>query len=115
MRGPPPKPAKVGGGPLFCVSIRSVQTRAKKTRRSLLNAAVALFNRNGYARTSIADIVAATEITKGAFHYHFTEVRALEAPGFSRGEESAADTTWAVSRSHRGRGLSEWLEIVSVC
>ncbi|CAG7586354.1 TetR/AcrR family transcriptional regulator [Rhodococcus opacus] len=40
-------------------------------RRALLENAVALFERNGYAATSVQSIVDAAELTKGAFYHHF--------------------------------------------
>lgn len=40
-------------------------------RRALLENAVELFERNGYAATSVQSIVDAAELTKGAFYHHF--------------------------------------------
>jgi TetR/AcrR family transcriptional repressor of nem operon len=44
---------------------------AAATRAIILNKAYELIYANGYQATSIDDIIAATEVTKGAFYYHF--------------------------------------------
>lgn len=42
------------------------------TRSLLLQSALALFDSEGYPRTSIEDIVARANVTKGAFYHHFS-------------------------------------------
>ncbi|UEG51624.1 TetR/AcrR family transcriptional regulator [Mucilaginibacter daejeonensis] len=46
-------------------------SKAENTRLNILQQAFALVYRNGYQNTSIDDIIATTQVTKGAFFYHF--------------------------------------------
>ena len=50
---------------------------AKKTREALIESATRLFEDQGYAETSIADICEDLEITKGALFHHFPTKRDL--------------------------------------
>jgi AcrR family transcriptional regulator len=45
--------------------------KASETRRSILQKAQELIYAGGYRSTSIDDIIATTQVTKGAFYYHF--------------------------------------------
>ncbi|CAM1361240.1 TetR/AcrR family transcriptional regulator [Tenacibaculum xiamenense] len=45
--------------------------KAQRTRLSILNKAFELIYSNGYRATSIDEIIATTQVTKGAFYYHF--------------------------------------------
>lgn len=45
--------------------------RGEETRTRILTAARTLFAEQGYQGTSIADVLAATELTKGGFYFHF--------------------------------------------
>jgi len=45
--------------------------KAEATRLAILEKAYELIYLNGYRATSIDDILATTEVTKGAFYYHF--------------------------------------------
>ena len=44
---------------------------SQKTREQIVEAADDLFYRQGYERTSFADIAAAVQISRGNFYYHF--------------------------------------------
>src|SRR5690349_5519205 len=46
-------------------------SKAAATRLNILQQAFALIYRKGYQSTSIDEIIATTEVTKGAFFYHF--------------------------------------------
>lgn len=46
-------------------------TKASATRLAILQKAFELIYENGYLTTSIDDIIATTQVTKGAFYYHF--------------------------------------------
>lgn len=46
-------------------------TKAERTRQFIIEKAAPVFNRQGYAATSMADIVAATGLTKGAIYGNF--------------------------------------------
>jgi AcrR family transcriptional regulator len=56
---------------------RRTQKEAEKTRRIILDAATNLFESKGYSNTTIAEIVDATHLTKGAVFHHFTSKEAL--------------------------------------
>ncbi|MFB7458397.1 MULTISPECIES: ScbR family autoregulator-binding transcription factor [unclassified Streptomyces] len=47
------------------------QLRAEQTRATIITAAADLFDRHGYERTSLSDIVAHAHVTKGALYFHF--------------------------------------------
>ncbi|ANH94074.1 TetR family transcriptional regulator [Streptomyces sp. SAT1] len=47
------------------------QLRAEQTRSTIITAAADLFDRNGYERTSLSDIVEHAQVTKGALYFHF--------------------------------------------
>lgn len=46
-------------------------TRAELTRSNILTSALKLIYKQGYQATSIDDILETTQVTKGAFYYHF--------------------------------------------
>jgi AcrR family transcriptional regulator len=50
---------------------RSVQERARATRRSLLEAAACLFAQHGYAGTSVNDISVRSGRTSGSVYFHY--------------------------------------------
>lgn len=47
------------------------QLRAEQTRATIIKAAAELFDQKGYERTSLSDIVAHANVTKGALYFHF--------------------------------------------
>ncbi|MEU9735377.1 ScbR family autoregulator-binding transcription factor [Streptomyces sp. NPDC048002] len=47
------------------------QLRAEQTRATIITAAADLFDRRGYESTSLSDIVAHAQVTKGALYFHF--------------------------------------------
>jgi AcrR family transcriptional regulator len=47
------------------------QLRAEQTRTTIITAAADLFDRHGYERTSLSDIVEHAQVTKGALYFHF--------------------------------------------
>ena len=51
--------------------------RARRTRRTLLDAGRALFADMGYARTTTEELVRRTGVTRGALYYHFRDKAAL--------------------------------------
>ena len=51
--------------------------RSEGTRRQILDAAAAAFSRDGYAATSLNDVIRQSELTKGAFYFHFPSKEAL--------------------------------------
>lgn len=53
------------------VSERAVAEKGKNTRAKIVEAAEALILAQGYAGTTVDDVLAATGLTKGAFFHHF--------------------------------------------
>jgi AcrR family transcriptional regulator len=47
------------------------QARSHQTRRSLVQAAMALWRANGYSRTTVADICRAAGVSKALFYFYF--------------------------------------------
>ncbi|QEC53807.1 TetR family transcriptional regulator [Anseongella ginsenosidimutans] len=45
--------------------------KAETTRLSILEKGFGIIYRNGYQATSVDEIIATTQVTKGAFYYHF--------------------------------------------
>src|SRR6266481_8753367 len=71
-----PGSARTGGsGAEPSIMLRS--QHAEATRRAVLDAARALFGRQGYAQTSVDEIADAARVTKGAVYHHFTGKEAL--------------------------------------
>lgn len=54
-----------------------MQDRAAKTRRQLIRSAAELFNRGGFAGSSIGQICALARASHGALHFHFGNKQAL--------------------------------------
>src|SRR5436305_3031173 len=47
------------------------QARSHQTKRSLVQAAMALWRTNGYANTTVADICRAAGVSKALFYFYF--------------------------------------------
>ncbi|MHB8235781.1 MAG: TetR/AcrR family transcriptional regulator, partial [Solirubrobacteraceae bacterium] len=60
------------------VKSKKVQQGAA-TRQALLDAARELFGRQGYAATSLDQVVAAAKVTKGALYHHYAGKQELFA------------------------------------
>lgn len=62
--------------PLFVCEVRddvvTKQSRSATTRLHLVRSAAELFDRNGFAGTTLADVSRAAGVTKGAFYFHFS-------------------------------------------
>ncbi|MFD6414028.1 TetR family transcriptional regulator, partial [Nocardia asteroides] len=48
------------------------QDRAIRTRRNILEAAAKIFEERGYQAATIAEILGAAGVTKGALYFHFS-------------------------------------------
>lgn len=57
-------------------------TKAERTRQHILDRSAALFNLNGYAGTSMKDIMAATNMSKGALYGHFQSKEEIALASF---------------------------------
>ena len=66
------------------------QQYSASTRRSLVEVAERLFTEQGYAATSLDQVVAGAEVTKGALYHHFSGKQALFEAVFERTEDEAS-------------------------
>ena len=65
---------EIGKGPIADHGQRRAsfqQARSHETKRSLVQAAMALWRANGYARTTVADICRAAGVSKALFYFYF--------------------------------------------
>ena len=60
-----------------------MQTKAEQTRQYIIETVAPLFNRYGYAATSMADITKAVGMTKGAIYGNFENKEALAIAAFN--------------------------------
>ena|SRR5580658_140264 len=65
--------------------------QGEATRRTLLDAARVTFGSQGYAATSLDEIVAAAGVTKGALYHHFADKESLFRAVFEQVEREASD------------------------
>lgn len=88
------------------------------TKQALVEVATALFTERGYAHTSVDEIVAGAQVTKGALYHHFTGKQALFEAVFEGVEHESADTIRAAVRGtgdpweKATAGLQAFLEVV---
>ncbi|MBD0711172.1 MULTISPECIES: ScbR family autoregulator-binding transcription factor [unclassified Streptomyces] len=54
-----------------------MKDRAAKTRRQLIRSTAELFDRSGFAGTSVGQICALAQVSQGALHFHFGNKHAL--------------------------------------
>jgi len=59
-------------------------TKAEKTRLLIISKAAILFNQNGYAGTSMKDIMQATGMSKGALYGHFKDKEQIAVAAFQQ-------------------------------
>ena len=74
----------------------------RSARERLLREAADLFNRKGYAATSVGEIVAAAGVTKPVLYYHFESKEGLYLRLMEEGLESFRATVEAALRSGKG-------------
>ena len=66
------------------------QEYSASTRRALVDVATELFTAQGYAGTSLDEIVGGARVTKGALYHHFSGKQALFESVFEKVEERSA-------------------------
>jgi AcrR family transcriptional regulator len=54
-----------------------MQERSQETRTNIVNAGLALFSRQGYDATGVAEICTEAGVSKGAFYHHFPTKQAV--------------------------------------
>ena len=69
-----------------------MQPRAKITREAILEVSATLFSRTGYAGTSINDILAISETTKGAMYFHFSKQESIASEMLRRWSGAVSET-----------------------
>ncbi|MGN6635350.1 MAG: TetR/AcrR family transcriptional regulator [Oryzihumus sp.] len=94
------------------------QEYSATTRKALIDVATALFSEQGYAGTSLDEIVAGARVTKGALYHHFSGKQALFESVFEKVEERAAKDIHRAVRDNRDPwlkalgGLRAFLEVL---
>lgn len=51
--------------------MRRTKEEAEKTREAIINAAISVFNRKGYLSSTIEDVAAEADVTRGAVYHYF--------------------------------------------
>jgi AcrR family transcriptional regulator len=74
-----------------------MQERAIETRRNILEAAAKVFDERGFQAATIADVITAAEVTKGALYFHFPSKEAL-AEGVLREQDGQFPTPERTSK-----------------
>ncbi len=88
------------------------------TKQTLLAVATQLFTEQGFRATSLDQITAGAEVTKGALYHHFTGKQAVFDAVFTAVQDDAAERIRAVSRAHDDpwekalAGLRAFLDVV---
>src|SRR5262249_28448441 len=73
---------------------------SEATRTALLDAAAVAFATQGFARTSVDDIVRRARVTKGALYHHFRDKTAVFEAVFCRIEETLVHKVGEASGKH---------------
>jgi TetR/AcrR family transcriptional regulator, transcriptional repressor for nem operon len=68
--------------------------RGEATRRRIVEQSAAVFNRHGYAGTSMSELMAATGLEKGGLYRHFASKEDLAAAAFDYAWETASEPRW---------------------
>jgi AcrR family transcriptional regulator len=94
------------------------QQHSDTTRRALVDVAEGLFASQGYAATSLDQVVAGARVTKGAVYHHFSGKQALFGAVFERVEGAAGAAVQSVLSTggdpwdQANAGLRAFLEVV---
>jgi len=78
------------------------QARSLVTREALLRSAGLVFSEQGYAATTLTDIVEAAGVTQGSLYFHFESKHALASELIVRQHANARATMEAVPTDGRG-------------
>src|SRR5580658_1165653 len=76
---------------------KAKSARGEGTRRHIVEQSAAVFNRRGYAGTSMSELMAATGLEKGGLYRHFENKEDLAAAAF--------DYAWETVNEPRRRGI----------
>jgi AcrR family transcriptional regulator len=87
------------------------QERAVATRRQIVHAAAEVFDREGFERASLAEIVNQAGITKGALYFHFKSKEDLAAVVIDEGHSISMNAAAAIGAS----GATALAQMVMLC
>jgi AcrR family transcriptional regulator len=80
--------------------VAGVRTRraeySEATRQALVDSAVDLFTKRGYAGTSLDEVVKRARVTKGALYHHFSGKQALFEAAFNQVETQSIQSLTAI-------------------
>jgi len=94
------------------------QQYSASTKRALIDVAATLFTEQGYAGTSLDEIVAGARVTKGALYHHFSGKQALFEAVFEKVESDSAKRIRKAVRDNKDpwekamSGLRSFLTVV---
>src|SRR5437016_1944313 len=91
---------------------RTQAERSETTRQALVEAARMLFAREGYAATSLEEVVTAARVTKGALYHHFSGKRELFAAVFEAEQTRMSN---AVAAEYARAGDDPWAAFQAAC
>jgi len=69
---------------------------SESTRQALVDSAVDLFTKRGYAGTSLDEVVKRARVTKGALYHHFSGKQALFEAAFAQVETRSIESLTAI-------------------
>lgn len=87
-----------------------MQARADRTRRNILQAAAETFEARGYLGTSLQDVVAGTNVSKGALYFHFPSKEELALAILQEQRDLWPDLVSEL-RQHQSRTIRVLLEL----
>ncbi|MGL5941025.1 MAG: TetR/AcrR family transcriptional regulator [Waterburya sp.] len=76
-------------------------SKAEQTKARIIQQAAELFNQQGYAGSSIADIMQATGLKKGGIYNHFKSKDELALAAFDYAESLLSKRIWSVVKTKR--------------
>src|SRR5215212_3653335 len=82
--------------------VRTQKERSEATTSELLDVARRLFAADGYAATSLDDVVRGAGVTKGALYHHFAGKRDLFLAVFEREQQKLARTQFEAFARRKG-------------
>lgn len=89
-----------------------MQARAEATRRLIVNTAVDLFDKVGFAGASLADIIAATGVSKGSFYYHFENRESVAAAIIAEADARLQSVAQEILADSSSRALANLIRTV---
>lgn len=75
---------------------------SESTRQALVDSAIDLFTKRGYAGTSLDEVVKRARVTKGALYHHFSGKQALFEAAFAQVETQSIESLTAVVTAEGG-------------